>query len=161
MRLWAPCYHIWKISSASRPSTGCSAVRGCNMTATIGYMMWLQLGGGDWDGGRTGNLSVYSLAPAVPKEHKWPQYRFMLRGAASEGAFCFTYHATQKKLARCVSFIQLKFECYISSKTLRTWKVSSPSKRPQDGHSGLFREEELLAEQQLTCSYHVTVHRSG
>lgn len=80
--------------------------------------------------------------------HIWPAKSFMLWDAASEGALIFPFHAAWRKLARCVNFTQLIFECHISTKTARTWKgiVSSAWKKPQATLP--LQEEELLAKQQ-------------
>lgn len=88
--------------------------------------------------------------------HIWPAKSFMLWDAASEGALIFPFHAMPLfpfhaawgKLARCVNFTQLIFECHISTKTARTWKgiVSSAWKKPQATLP--LQEEELLAKQQ-------------
>lgn len=89
----------------------------------------------------------------------------MLRIPTSGGAFTFPFHAMplfpfhaiQGKLARCVSFIQLIFECHQNPKNLR--RHSSACKGPQV-KAPLREEEELLLKQQNTSNYQVSISGS-
>lgn len=165
---WRLCPKAWHVMCHGR---GRSAAGGCDSTTMMGNTMQWQMSGGGWEGWRMGNFTS-TPAPAIPKGLPAQVANVGLHAgqATSGGAFTFpfpvmplfSFHAIQGELARCASFIQLISECHISTNTPRTWKgiISSACKKPCV-KVPLWEKEELLAKQQNTSNYQVSVQGSG